>query len=319
VAVTSYHTVNSQILGESTSATRVDYLADALGSVTATTNSSGVVQNRYRYKPYGSRLSKTGSAADPKYLWLGCWGYRSHDSSSAVYVRRRHYDRLTARWPIRDPKFRKVSNRYLYSLSNPIRYVDPSGLQSREDNIYCKGVSENLDPQGKPISDKRYILDGWNRVCNAPNASFDALEACLRQYCPSYFDCIPRICDGLLNVKISCIGAFGFGDCEDYDSSDCSLHNSNTGLITLCGSSLPSKRVGNPTGDCREIECVLLHEFLHRCGADHDPEAEGFDPVKTCKCFNCIRELFPRCDGYYTYNGKRYKFDECNKIGASCR
>ena len=36
--VTNYHTVNGEIIGETTSGVRTDYLVDALGSVTGTVN-----------------------------------------------------------------------------------------------------------------------------------------------------------------------------------------------------------------------------------------------------------------------------------------
>ena len=73
----NYYTVNGRIIGESTGGVRTNYLPDALGSVTATVDESGAVVNTYRYKPYGSQLSKSGAGADPKFLWRGQAGYRT--------------------------------------------------------------------------------------------------------------------------------------------------------------------------------------------------------------------------------------------------
>ena len=68
MAVTNYYTVNGEIIAEKTAgSSRVDYLTDALGSVTATVNQSAQVVNTYRYKPYGSQLAKTGVGADPSF------------------------------------------------------------------------------------------------------------------------------------------------------------------------------------------------------------------------------------------------------------
>ena len=75
--VTNYHTVNGQIIGETTAGVRTDYMVDALGSVTGTVNQSGQVVNTYRYKPYGALLAKTGTGADPKMGWVGSRGYRA--------------------------------------------------------------------------------------------------------------------------------------------------------------------------------------------------------------------------------------------------
>ena len=56
-----YYSVNGEILGDSSSGY---YMRDALGSVTGTIPNK-VVANTYRYKPYGERLAKTGTAPDP--------------------------------------------------------------------------------------------------------------------------------------------------------------------------------------------------------------------------------------------------------------
>ena len=120
MAVTNYYSFGGQILGEETGGVRRDYLGssahlvktgfepqpldfkcrsestsgrispnmrknhyltDALGSVTATVTGAGVVENTYRYKPYGEQLAKTGTGSDPKFLWVGRWGYRNNSTT----------------------------------------------------------------------------------------------------------------------------------------------------------------------------------------------------------------------------------------------
>ena len=72
MAVTNYHTINGRIIGETTAGLpRVDYLTDALGSVTATVNQSAQVVNTYVYTPSGATLAKTGTGADPAFGWVG--------------------------------------------------------------------------------------------------------------------------------------------------------------------------------------------------------------------------------------------------------
>jgi hypothetical protein len=111
-------------MGETTGGTRVDYLSDALGSVTATTNGSGAVQNRYRYKPYGSRLSKVGTAPDPKFQWVGRWGYK-HSNASVTYVRARHLLAAMGVWTTVDATGR--SPKYLYADGTPTTLIDAQG------------------------------------------------------------------------------------------------------------------------------------------------------------------------------------------------
>jgi hypothetical protein len=86
--VTNYFSANGRLLGENGPNGRVDYLTDALGSVTTTLNGSGAVLNQYRYKPSGALLSKTGTAPDPKFTWVGSQGYRQTGlAHSDSYVR----------------------------------------------------------------------------------------------------------------------------------------------------------------------------------------------------------------------------------------
>lgn len=94
--VTKYFTVNGRMIGESTSGVRRDYITDGLGSVVGTIKESGEVENTYRYKPYGGLLAKTGSAADPKFLWRGSRKWRDTGRSYAEsYFPKFTYSSLT--------------------------------------------------------------------------------------------------------------------------------------------------------------------------------------------------------------------------------
>jgi len=131
MAVTNYYAVNAELVGEKTvGSSRIDYLTDALGSVTATLNQSAQVVNTYRYKPYGAQLAKTGTAADPAFTWVGAQGYRQTGRKySDVYVRARHYSSSTARWTtkVRLEDQLEGEHPYGYAFNNPITYTDPSG------------------------------------------------------------------------------------------------------------------------------------------------------------------------------------------------
>ncbi len=141
MTVTNYYTIDGSIIGEATGGVRTDYLTDALGSVTATVDSSGNLQNTYRYKPYGEQLAKTGTAADPKFTWVGSLGYRQTGRKhSDTYVRARHYGSTVGRWTTKDPIGfdGRDWNLYRYVANNPIHGVDPSGLQTQH---RCEGSS----------------------------------------------------------------------------------------------------------------------------------------------------------------------------------
>src|ERR1700678_2856946 len=98
MAYTSYATDDRMIVGEITNGVMRNYQLDALGSVVGTIF-NGVAENTYRYTPYGAVGRKTGSAADPSFLWNGGSGYRATTLTNAThYVRARHYSDIAAQW-----------------------------------------------------------------------------------------------------------------------------------------------------------------------------------------------------------------------------
>jgi len=128
--VTNYYSVNGEIIAEKTTGSpRIDYMTDALGSVTATVNQNAQVVNTYRYKPYGSLLAKTGTGSDPSFQWVGTQGYRQTGRIySDVYVRARHYDTTTGRWTTKGSLWPTLPA-YEYAGSRPTSIIDLSGIQ----------------------------------------------------------------------------------------------------------------------------------------------------------------------------------------------
>jgi len=131
LSVTNYHTVQGRIFAERNSSTRdLDYLTDALGSVTelrdpATQSSKASV----RYLAYGKRSSTSASVSLPKNLWVGAYGYRRTGRwRSDLYIRARHLGLFASRWTSIDPLWPEESA-YGYVGENPIAGTDPSGYQ----------------------------------------------------------------------------------------------------------------------------------------------------------------------------------------------
>ncbi len=160
--VTNYHTLNGELLGETGPGGRRFYGKDALGSVVATYDQNGTLENTYRYKPYGGLLSKTGSAPDPRFMWTGSTGSRTTGASYAEqYNRARHYGSRQAGWTSVDPLWPGLPA-YEYALSAPTAYTDASGLD-------CAGwlrdiVDYPLPPIGGIIAQRKYCDEcqsGW--------------------------------------------------------------------------------------------------------------------------------------------------------------
>jgi RHS repeat-associated protein len=211
-----YYTVNGEIIGEQTTGQeRIDYLTDPLGNVTATIDQNAKVLNRYTYKPFGELLSKTGTAPDPKFLWVGAHGYRQTGKKYAdVYVRARHYDTRTGRWTTRDPLWPGESA-YGYGGGSPTKRVDPMGMQLEKgvgplhpDIMACL----KLSPGACFLCLYRYYrkprLPGHENFCPE--------EACLKakKLCGSQANCSPCGPGSLTRTPPDC--GFTTGSIWDY-------------------------------------------------------------------------------------------------------
>jgi len=129
VPVTNYHTLNGRIRGETTNGVRTNYLSDALGSVTGTTNPTAQLLNSYRHKPYGARLSKSGTTQDPRPGWVGQEGYRQTTRAySTHYVQYREFSYGIGSWTSVDPLWPKEPP-YAYVVARVTTITDPSGTQ----------------------------------------------------------------------------------------------------------------------------------------------------------------------------------------------
>lgn len=96
--ITTYDTVNGQIVGQSTGGVHTAYLRDAGGNVTATRDSNGVV-NLYEYTPLGQLRSRSGKAPDPVFLWRGGYAYRATSAPSAdIYAIEGSYSSAQGSW-----------------------------------------------------------------------------------------------------------------------------------------------------------------------------------------------------------------------------
>lgn len=162
--VVNYHTVNGQMVGQSTGTTFTQYLTDALGSVTATVNGKRVT-NTYRYKPYGERLAKTGSGPDPDFQWTGDTGSRVTGRSRAdQYNRARHYGTSQASWSSVDGLWPREPS-HLYVIDNPVSLIDPDGLV----HVHLKSfIHRDFGPTRNVRTCDGSITSGWVQVIPNP-------------------------------------------------------------------------------------------------------------------------------------------------------
>jgi RHS repeat-associated protein len=120
--------------GTSGSAKPEYVLTDTLGSTRAKTNGEGQVVARFDYEPFGGEVGRNGSAGDG--LRQRFTGKERDDESKLDYFGARYFLGAQGRFTSPDPlsASRKASNpqtwnRYTYALKNPLKFVDPDGLE----------------------------------------------------------------------------------------------------------------------------------------------------------------------------------------------
>lgn len=98
-------------------------MTDALGSVIALTDDSGVVKTAYTYDPFGN-VTVSGEASDNPFQYTG----RENDGTGLYYYRARYYSPELQRYISEDPigLFGGI-NFYRYVGNSPLNYRDPRG------------------------------------------------------------------------------------------------------------------------------------------------------------------------------------------------
>jgi RHS repeat-associated protein len=115
--------------------TVVTYHYNIQGSTVALTDSGGDITDSYAYDSFGVLANSDGVSPQP-FRYLGRYGILD-DRTGLLYARARYWNPQLGRFLTKDPVTGKDGdsqslNRYLYTLNNPLRFVDPSGMFSGE-------------------------------------------------------------------------------------------------------------------------------------------------------------------------------------------
>ena len=124
---------------------------DPLGSVDTVTEDGSVV-SRTSYDPWGARRERPWTST-PEHVEHGYTGHEEDRAFGLVDMGARLYDPVARRTlspdPIvGDPFHGQAFNRYSYVWNNPLRYVDPTGLCTEEQQA-AHGGCEEIDFSGE--------------------------------------------------------------------------------------------------------------------------------------------------------------------------
>jgi len=130
-----------QFFARADSSGTVSPLADGIGSVVGSTDSTGSVQTQYTYDPFGKN-SASGATNGNTQKYAG----REDDGTGLYYYRNRYYSPSLQRFISQDPiGFVGGINHYAYVANNPVSFVDPFGLQHPYEQI-----THNASRMGPP-------------------------------------------------------------------------------------------------------------------------------------------------------------------------
>ena len=150
---------------------------DHLGSVTAVTNDSGTVLQKFSYDAWGKRRNPNGTDATGPIASVVDRGFTDHeelDSVALINMNGRVYDPAIARFISADILIPRTSasqsfNRYSYIENNPLSGTDPSG---HEDIV----TNNNTDSGGGGGFAVVVMSDGTVFACGATCAEAPNLE-----------------------------------------------------------------------------------------------------------------------------------------------
>jgi RHS repeat-associated protein len=347
-----YFTVQGEIVGEKAAGgSRVDYLTDALGSVTATVDSNAQVVNTYRYKPYGAQLEKTGAGTDPRFLWVGSWGYRQTVRQfSDTYIRARTYSQRPARWTSRDPA-RSHVNPYQYANGSPCQFRDSSGLKvdflcQDGDKEKLKDCCSLLPPNSKTGSPNardriKKCMAGKSLDWDPLFGNTDDIDWFLDQMLKYCGDTTFRVCVRCFNAVDEYLGwpKNCWNPCKDrrryYGYTFADARNVPKGLLERCDLDVNLDPIPCPEAiqdnngapcDCGIVLCsrgvwgadtgpcaVFWHELMHCTGIVHKGEREVDPRIRIARRLDFIYKL--TCCLCIETKGKENCGEECKRLG----
>jgi RHS repeat-associated protein len=139
------------------------YHPDHLGSSSYITDISGEVYQHMEYFPFGETfIEERTDAAYTSYLFNG---KELDEETGLYYYGARYYDPRISMWYGVDPLAEKYSNvsAYVYVANNPVKLIDPDGMQIDGYTVDKKGQVEYLNDDGGNQFDVLYSKEDQSK------------------------------------------------------------------------------------------------------------------------------------------------------------
>ncbi|MCB0189495.1 MAG: RHS repeat-associated core domain-containing protein, partial [Caldilineaceae bacterium] len=116
------------------------YHFNQVGTTLFLTDDNGNVSDTYGYNVYGKQLAHSGPNGEQLFTFNGEYGVRHEGASGLYQMGQRYYDSTTLQFLSREPLWPlllipQALNPYQFALQNPLRFVDPSGLNPQENRV----------------------------------------------------------------------------------------------------------------------------------------------------------------------------------------
>ncbi|RVU42814.1 RHS repeat-associated core domain-containing protein [Lujinxingia sediminis] len=148
-----------------------------MGSSSVVVSETGGLISREEYRPYGE--SSFGSYAKKRFRFTG----KERDEESGLYYHgARYYSPWLCRWTAPDPAGMVDGvNVYAYVRGNPVRLVDPGGMEGEESQSTCIPVEgADVDLAIRARDGKGYPNAGY-RGLDVPNVAADQVQRDIEQ------------------------------------------------------------------------------------------------------------------------------------------
>jgi len=155
--ITAYYIYGLGLVSKIEGSNAYYYQYDGLGSTIAITDTTGAVKNKYAYDDFGNVASNSTETISNPFKYVGGAGVIT-DLPDLLFMRARYYLPSVGRFANKDPiGFGGGINMYNYVYSNPINFIDPTGLNPDSDAEFCAFADRKYwegdppDPAIKPL------------------------------------------------------------------------------------------------------------------------------------------------------------------------